>query len=118
MKKSRFSEEQIIGILKEHEAGVKVADLCRRHGMSPETLCKWKSKFDGLEVSDAKRLRALEAENAKLMCYKATIYNSCNKPYIPDREYIEGFRPNFPILLPIGNIILTLQSFCRIIPVR
>jgi len=66
MKKSRFSEEQIIGILKEHEAGAKAADLCRHNGMSPATLYKWKSKFGGMEVSDAKRLRALEAENAKL----------------------------------------------------
>lgn len=66
MKQSRYSEEQIIGILKEHEAGVKTADLCRQHGMSPATLYKWKSKFGGMEVSDAKRLRALEAENAKL----------------------------------------------------
>jgi putative transposase len=66
MKKSRFSEEQIIGILKEHDAGVKVADLCRRHGMSPATLYKWKSKFGGMEVSDARRLRALETENSKL----------------------------------------------------
>jgi len=66
MKKSRYSEEQIIGILKEHEAGSKTADLCRQHGMSPATLYKWKSKFGGMEVSDAKRLRVLEAENAKL----------------------------------------------------
>lgn len=66
MKQSRYSEEQIIGILKEHDAGVKTADLCRRHGMSPATFYKWKSKFGGMEVSDAKRLRALEAENAKL----------------------------------------------------
>ena len=66
MKKSRFSEEQIIGILKEHDAGAKAADLCRRHGMSPATLYKWKSKFGGMEVSDAKRLRALETENSKL----------------------------------------------------
>lgn len=66
MKQSRFSEEQIIGILKEHESGAKTADLCRRHGMGPATFYKWKSKFGGLEVSDAKRLRALEAENAKL----------------------------------------------------
>ena len=66
MKKIRFSEEQIIGILREHEAGAKVADLCRQHGMSPATLYKRKSKFGGMEVLDAKRLRALEAENAKL----------------------------------------------------
>jgi putative transposase len=66
MKKSRFSEEQIIGLLKEHDAGAKTADLCRRHGMSPATFYKWKSKFGGMEVSDAKRLRALESENSKL----------------------------------------------------
>lgn len=62
MKTSRYSEEQIIGILKEHESGRKTADLCRQHGMSPATLYKWKSKFGGREVSDAKRLRALESE--------------------------------------------------------
>jgi len=66
MKKSRFSEEQIIGILKEHDAGVKTSDLCRRHGMSPATFYKWKSKYGGMEVSDAKRLRTLESENSKL----------------------------------------------------
>ena len=66
MKKSRYSEEQIIGILKEHDAGVKTADLCRKNGMSPATFYKWKSKFGGMDVSDAKRLRALESENSKL----------------------------------------------------
>lgn len=66
MKKSRFSEEQIVAILKEQEAGVKTADVCRRHGISAATFFKWKSKYGGLEVSDAKRLKALEDENAKL----------------------------------------------------
>jgi putative transposase len=66
MKRSRFSEEQIIGILKEHEAGVSVADLCRKHGVSDASIYKWKAKFAGLEVSEAKRLRALEDENARL----------------------------------------------------
>ena len=60
MKRSRFSEEQIIGILKEHEAGVSVADLCRKHGVSDASIYKWKAKFGGMEVSEAKRLRALE----------------------------------------------------------
>jgi putative transposase len=66
MKRSTFSEEQIIGILKEQEAGMPTADVCRRHGISPATFYDWKSKFGGLEVSEAKRLRALEAENGRL----------------------------------------------------
>lgn len=66
MKRSRFSEEQIIGILKEQEAGMAMVEVCRRHGVSPATFYKWKSKFGGLEVSEAKRLRSLEDENAKL----------------------------------------------------
>lgn len=66
MKHSRFSEEQIIGILKEHEAGVPVAELCRKHGVSDASIYKWKAQFGGMEVSEAKRLRALEDENAKL----------------------------------------------------
>ncbi len=66
MKRSRFSEEQIIGILKEHQAGATAADLCRRHGVSDVTFYKWRSKYGGMEVSDAKKLKTLEAENAKL----------------------------------------------------
>ena len=66
MKRRRFSDEQIIGILKEHEAGVSVADLCRRHGVSDASVFKWKAKFGGMELSEAKRLRALEDENARL----------------------------------------------------
>jgi len=66
MKRSRFSEEQIIGILKEHEAGATAADLSRRHGISDATFYNWRSKYGGMEVSDAKKLKGLEAENAKL----------------------------------------------------
>ena len=66
MKPSRFTEEQIIGILREQEAGAATADLCRKHGISSATFYKWKAKFGGMEVSDARRLRTLEAENAKL----------------------------------------------------
>lgn len=66
MKRTRFSEEQIIGILKQHESGVSTADVCREHGISSATFYKWKAKFGGLEVSDARRLKTLEDENAKL----------------------------------------------------
>jgi putative transposase len=66
MKRSRFSEEQIIAILKEQESGMPTADVCRKHGISSATFYKYKSKYGGLEVSDARRLRTLEQENARL----------------------------------------------------
>lgn len=64
--KKRFTEEQIIGILKENEAGIKVKDLVRQHGVCEQTIYRWKSKYGGMDVSDAKRLRALDAENSQL----------------------------------------------------
>ena len=66
MRRSRFTQEQIIGLLKEHQAGAAVADLCRKHGISDATFYAWRSKYGGLEVSEAKRLKALEEENSKL----------------------------------------------------
>ena len=66
MKRKRFSEEQIIGILREHEAGAKTGDLARKHGVSEATLYNWKAKYGGMDVCDARRLRALEEENGKL----------------------------------------------------
>lgn len=66
MKRARYTEDQIIGILREHEAGVAVADLARKHGMSTATFYGWKAKYGGMDVSDARRLKALEEENAKL----------------------------------------------------
>lgn len=66
MKRSKFSEEQVIAILREQEAGAKTAEVCRKHGISTATFYSWKAKFGGMDVSDARRLKALEAENAKL----------------------------------------------------
>ena len=66
MKRERHTEEQIIAILKEHEAGAKTADVCRTHGVSEATFYNWKAKYGGLEVSEAKRLKAMESENARL----------------------------------------------------
>ena len=66
MKRSRFSEEQIIGILKEHESGVPVAELCRKHAVSDASIYQWKAKYGGMDVSEARRLKALEEENTKL----------------------------------------------------
>jgi putative transposase len=66
MKRSRFTEEPIIGMLKEQEAGAKTADVCRKHGVSEATFYKWKAKYGGMDVSEARRLKALEDENARL----------------------------------------------------
>lgn len=81
MKRSRFTEAQIIGVLREHESGHPTADVCRRHGISSATFYKWKAKYGGLDVSEARRLRTLEDENAKLknLLAEAVLDNSMLK---------------------------------------
>ena len=66
MRRSKFNEEQVIGILKEHDAGLSTAEICRKYGVSNATFYKWRSKYGGMEVSDARKLKALEEENRKL----------------------------------------------------
>jgi len=73
MKKSRYTEEQIIAILKQHEAGVKTSDLCREHGISDATFYNWKAKYGGLDVSEAQRLRQMEDENRRLKALVADL---------------------------------------------
>ena len=83
MKKSRFSEEQIIAVLKEHQAGIAVADLCRKHGISDATLYNWRNRYGGMEVSDARRLKALDDEKllAESMLDVATLREALGKNF-------------------------------------
>ena len=98
MKRSRFTEEQIIGMLKEQEAGAKTADVCRKHGVSEATFYKWKAKYGGLDVSEARRLKALEDENAKLkrMLADAMLDNVALKDLLGKNVWsappLQGFR--------------------------
>ena len=92
MKRTRFTEEQIIAVLKEHELGAKTADLCRKHGISEATFYNWKSKFGGMDVSEAKRLKALEGENAKLkrLLADAMLDNAALKDLVSKKAHREA----------------------------
>ena len=84
MKRKRFTEEQIIAILKEHEAGARMPDLVRKHNVSEQSIYRWKAKYGGLDISDAKRLRALESENSKLkrLLADAMLDNAALKEFV------------------------------------
>ena len=107
MKRSRFSEEQIIAILKEQETGVSVADLCRKHGVSDASIYKWKAKFGGLDVSEARRLRTLEDENTKLkrMLADAMLDNVALKDLLGKNVWsapsVQGFATS-PMTIPVA----------------
>jgi putative transposase len=105
MRRARFTEEQIIAVLKEHEAGAKSADLARKHGVSEATLYNWKAKFGGMDVSEAKRLKALEDETARLkkllaeqMLDAAAMRELLSKMYGPPRRCKDQFRSDGPSL--------------------
>lgn len=87
--KKRFTEEQIIGVLKEAEAGLKVGELCRKHGISEATYYNWKAKFGGMTISEAQRLKALEAENARLkrLLAEAMLDNAALKEVVGRKWY-------------------------------
>ena len=107
MKRSKFSEEQVIAILREQEAGEKTADVCRRHGISSATFLAWKAKFGGMDVSDVKRLRALEEENAKLkrLYADAMLDNSALKDLLAKNVWsapsVQGFATS-PTTIPVA----------------
>jgi len=110
MKRSRFTEDQIIGILKEHEAGISVADLCRKHGVSDATVYKWKAKYGGMDVSEAKRLKALEDENGKLkklladaMLDNSALKDLLGKMYGPPR-YCKVFVDDAPACVNVSGL--------------
>ena len=88
MKRSRYTEEQIIGILKQHQAGLGAKDLCRKHGISDATFYKWQSKYGGMEVSDARKLKALQDENGKLKKLLAeTVLDAATLKEMPAKNF-------------------------------
>lgn len=106
MKRSRFTEEQIIGVLREQEAGMKVGEVCRKHGISEPTFYAWKAKFGGMSVSDAKRLKQLEEENAKLkkLLAEAMLDVAVLKDTAPPLQgFCRGERRQFALTYPASR---------------
>ncbi|HET9101361.1 MAG TPA: IS3 family transposase [Acidobacteriaceae bacterium] len=119
MKKSRFTEEQIIGILKQHEAGMKTADLCREHGISPATFYGWKSKYGGMDVSEAQRLRQMEDENRRLKQLVAdlSLDREVLKGVIPKKRLeLAGLRED--VAFAQGEYAMSERTACKLLGVE
>ncbi|HEU0149695.1 MAG TPA: IS3 family transposase [Bradyrhizobium sp.] len=112
MKRSRFTEEQIIGILKEHEAGVPVADLCRKHGVSDASIYKWKAKFGGMDVSEAKRLKTLEDENTRL---KRLLADNAALKDLPGKEVVTPAAKRKAVAHLVGDHGMSERRACKAI---
>jgi len=116
MKASRFTEEQITGVLREQEAGVATAEVCRRHGISAATFYKWKAKYGGLEVSEARRLRTPETENAKLKKLLAEAFFLAGTSRFPppfiEARHTPGSCPNFITVISFNDIITLGRKPC------
>jgi putative transposase len=116
VRKSRYTEEQIIGILKQHEAGVKTADVCREHGISAATFYGWKQKFGGMDVSEAQRLKALEDENRRLKVGELNLHGEALKGVI--RKPVEACRPKRRRGVRLQLVRLSERPACKLLGVE
>jgi len=114
MKKSRFTEEQVIGILKRHEAGVKTAELCREHGISAATFYAWKSKYDGMQVAEVQRLKGLEDENRRRK-RKRVVRDRAAEPRLlpPNQEWAMDFIVDGLVTGRMVRILSVVDAYTR-----